>query len=77
MCAIRRQNKRNSGLSRTGRPAAGAKVGVASGAFGPRGLSGPAGGANFCDFESIFVDFETSFGIQITVPKQGLNDSIT
>ena len=62
MCAIRRQNKRNSGLSRTGRPAAGAKVGVASGAFGPRGLSGPAGGAKFLRFRVYFVDFESFRG---------------
>ena len=63
MCAIRRQNKRNSGLSRTGRPAAGAKLGVASGAFGPRGLSGPAGGAKFCDFESISSILRASVGL--------------
>ena len=63
MCARRRQISEILAVSRTGRPAAGAKVGVASGAFGPRGLSGPAGGAKFCDFESISSILRASVGL--------------
>ena len=35
---------------------------VASEAPRPRGQSGLAGGAKFCDFESIFVDFQSLGG---------------
>ena len=51
MCAIRRQNKRNSGLSRTGRPAAGAKIGVAAKPPGPAARAAPPEARKFCDYE--------------------------
>ena len=64
MCAIRRQNKRNSGLSRTGRPAAGAKVGVASGErclWAPR-PERPRRRREILRFRVYFVDFESLRG---------------
>ena len=46
------QNRYLKGSTNAARLRSAPKIGVASGAPGPRGLSGPAGGANFCDFNT-------------------------